>query len=172
MHLLHNDGYRRLTMEGIAREAGVSKQTVYRWWTRKAEIVLEAVLEGAETAAAAPDTGSVEGDLRTFLRSAFRASSTATTRVLTALMAEAQLDEEFAAAFRAEFLAQRRRALREVFRRGVARGELSRDADPEFLAEVVFGVVWYRMLGGHAALDRKLADRLTDFIVQSPKLRP
>src|SRR4051812_17961042 len=67
-HLVERDGYGTLTMEGIARSAGVSKQTVYRWWPSKAAVVLEALNEGAELLAPDPDTGSLESDLRPFLR--------------------------------------------------------------------------------------------------------
>src|SRR5436305_12562918 len=68
VQLVENDGYGLLTIEGIARRAGASKQTIYRWWPSKAEIVLEALNEGAQSFAPADFIGSLEPDLRTFVR--------------------------------------------------------------------------------------------------------
>src|SRR5438309_8646329 len=105
--LVERHGYGALTMEGIARSAGVSKQTVYRWWPSKAAVVLEALNEGAERLAPTPATGSFESDLRQFVRRSVTGASR-NAHMLAALMAEAQLDEEFAASFRSGFLARRR----------------------------------------------------------------
>ena len=44
MNILQNDGYAALNIEAIAAKAGVSKQTIYRWWASAAFIVLEALL--------------------------------------------------------------------------------------------------------------------------------
>jgi AcrR family transcriptional regulator len=45
--LLVDVGYAAMTMKGIAERAGVGRQTVYRWWSTKAEILLEACVEDA-----------------------------------------------------------------------------------------------------------------------------
>src|ERR1700683_4080414 len=91
-HLVARDGYGRVTVEAIAREAGVSKQTVYRWWPAKAAIILEALNAAAATIAPATDTGSLSTDLRTFLRRTVAGADGGNSRLLAALMAAAQLD--------------------------------------------------------------------------------
>lgn len=45
--LLVDEGYAAMTMKGIADRAGVGRQTVYRWWSSKAEILLEACVDDA-----------------------------------------------------------------------------------------------------------------------------
>lgn len=64
----------------------------------------------------------------------------------------------------AEFTAQRRAALPAVLERGRDRGELDPDADLDMLVDMAYGVLWYRLLVGHAPLDddtaRRLAGRL------------
>jgi AcrR family transcriptional regulator len=165
VRLIGEDGYGNLTMEAIARRARVSKQTVYRWWPTKAAIVLEALNEAASAIAPAPDSGSLEADVRVFLRRTVAGGRGRNARMLAALMAEAQLDRAFARSFRKEFLARRREVLREILARGRARGEVAATADVDFLVELVFGMLWYRILGAHAALDRDFADQLTDTVL-------
>ncbi|MCP6768793.1 TetR/AcrR family transcriptional regulator, partial [Klebsiella pneumoniae] len=64
--LLAAKGYESLTIEAIAAEAMVGRQTVYRWWSSKAAVVTEAVTSGVvEAQAAAPaDTGDIVADMR------------------------------------------------------------------------------------------------------------
>ncbi len=67
--LIERFGYDRMTMEGIASEAGVGKQTIYRWWPSKSAVVAECLLEGAlipETFAP-NDTGDIAADLTEWL---------------------------------------------------------------------------------------------------------
>jgi AcrR family transcriptional regulator len=45
--LLVEVGYAGVTMKGIAERAGVGRQTVYRWWSSPAEILLEACVDDA-----------------------------------------------------------------------------------------------------------------------------
>jgi AcrR family transcriptional regulator len=165
VHLIGRDGYGRVTMEAIAREAGVSKQTIYRWWPTKAAIVLEALNEGAAVIAPATDTGSISNDLRVFLRRSVAGAGGRNMRLLAALMAAAQLDDVFAESFRTGFLACRRQVLREMLERGRDRDELPASVDLDFLAELVFASLWYRILGHHQPLDRRFADQLTDMVL-------
>ena len=162
--LIERDGYGRVTMESIARRAGVSKQTVYRWWPTKAAILLEALNEGAAAISPLRDTGSFETDVRTFLRSTV-AGARRNVRLLAALMAEAQFDENLAEAFRTGFLARRRQVLGELLERGRDSGELAAPADTDFFVELVFATLWYRILAQNRPLNRAFADRLTDSIL-------
>src|ERR1700685_4741681 len=61
--LLVERGYAGVTIEGIAARAGVAKQTIYRWWPSKFEILMDTFLEDAAGALEIPDTGTVDGEL-------------------------------------------------------------------------------------------------------------
>jgi AcrR family transcriptional regulator len=65
--LLQEVGYAALTMKGIAERAGVGRQTVYRWWSTKAEILLDACMEDAQEELTIARTGDPLADLTTYL---------------------------------------------------------------------------------------------------------
>lgn len=155
---LETHGYSALTVERIAARAGAGKQTVYRWWPSKAEVVLDALLDRAENAILVPDTGSLESDLEEFLAATFRERHQ--RPVLVGLMSEALRDQTFRNAFRDRFLFARREALRTVFDAATRRGELASTADVELLIDIAFGVLWYRLMVEHAPLDARLAAQL------------
>lgn len=160
--LLHEGGGAGLTIEAIARRAGVGKPTIYRWWPALADIVLEALLRQAETVIEAPSADSLRESLRGFLRQSMRAIDEGAGEHLRFLMAQAQKDEEFRARFRDNFVAERRAALRSIFEQAITRGEISADRSPDLLTDMIFGAMWYRLLTGHAALDEFFADELTE----------
>lgn len=66
-------GFERLTIEGIAAEAGVGKQTIYRWWKSKSAIIAECLVEGMllREAHPIPHAGHVADDIATWLDSVF-----------------------------------------------------------------------------------------------------
>lgn len=158
-------GFAAMSIEGIAAAAGVSKQTIYRWWPSKAEVVLEAMLERAEVLIPPVDTGTLEGDVRAFLEATFAAGNPTMTRMLTGLMAQAQLDPEFGAKFDARFLAARRDTLHALLERGVARGELAAGTDLDVRVDAAYGLLWYRLLAGHRPLDQDTAGALTALLL-------
>ncbi len=69
--LFHNQGYDRLTIEGIAKEAKVGKQTIYRWWPSRGALIGECLAEGRLIPVdfVVPDTGDLSADVETWLRS-------------------------------------------------------------------------------------------------------
>jgi AcrR family transcriptional regulator len=162
LELLREHGYARLTTDAIARAAGVGKQTIYRWWRSKAEVVLEALTELGRTIAL-PDTGSLQGDVAAFLTDTFRLlrGPRGTGVVLKGLMAEAQLDPEFAERF-AGFIATRRSALRAILERHAARQD-----ERELAIDMMFGAMWYRLLVGHAPVDAGMARTLARLIARA-----
>jgi AcrR family transcriptional regulator len=162
---LRERGYASLTIEGIAARAGAGKQTIYRWWRSKADLVLDAMTDFADAAVPIPDEGSLPGDLLAFLVASFRQRGA--RPALVGLMAHAVLDPEFAPAFRERFLFARRAALRGILQRAVARGEIDEAVDLELLLDVVFGVLWYRLLLDHAPLDDAAARDLAALVVRA-----
>ncbi|MGH7910142.1 MAG: TetR/AcrR family transcriptional regulator [Candidatus Dormibacteraceae bacterium] len=147
LDLLAEHGYGRLSIEGVAARAGAGKQTIYRWWPGKADLLLEALTGVAGIEIPTDDTGSYASDLRRFLVAAFGVGGDARiVEVLRGLMAESLLDPAFARRFRDGFLERRRSALRAVFVRARERGDLPPSPAPETVLDLVFGVVWYRAL--------------------------
>lgn len=162
---LHERGYAALTIEGIAARAGAGKQTIYRWWPSKADVVLDAMLDLAETRIAIPDEGALDADLAKFLTATFRQRDQ--RPILVGLMAQALLDPAFATAFRDRFLFGRRDALRAILRRAVRRGEIDATIDLELVIDVVYGFLWYRLLLDHAPLSEAAGLELASLVIRA-----
>jgi len=159
--ILRDSGYAGLSIEQIAQRSGTSKQTIYRWWPSKADVVMEALAAKADLRVQLPDLGSLAADLRAVLQSSFSlARAPEVSDLLRVLMAEAQLDPAFAERFRSDFLVRRRRALAHVLARAGARGELAAGLSVDTASDVVFGVLWYRILAIPGPLDDALTDEL------------
>ena len=158
--LLEGEGYRALTIESVARQAGVGKQTIYRWWKSKAELVLEAYANHAASKLPMPDKGSLRADLEWFFCSAFKRLTDISGPTMRGLMADAVYDPEFLEILREVLIAKRRAALSQVLERGRARGELKPDADLDVMIDLLFGALWYRLLLQHAKLDSRFAKQL------------
>ncbi|MFG2002785.1 TetR/AcrR family transcriptional regulator C-terminal ligand-binding domain-containing protein [Spirillospora sp. NPDC048911] len=154
-----------VTIDTIAAAAGVGKQTIYRWWPSKGAVLLDALAERATAEIPVGDTGSLAGDLETFLLATFRSARTGRTAVLLrTVMAEAQRDEQAGEAMR-DFIARRRTALRGVLERARERDEIRPEADLDLMVDQAFGVLWYRILVGHAPLGEREAKELSRSLV-------
>jgi AcrR family transcriptional regulator len=154
-------GYAGLTVDGIAARAGTGKQTIYRWWTSKDDVLLEALADRAALDVMVPDQGTYQADLLAFLMASFALSrQPQVPDILRALMARAQIDEEFGQRFRASFLQRRRDALAVILDRAQARGDLPLRLARGTVADVVFGVIWYRLLASREPLGGGLASEI------------
>jgi len=152
-----------LTMEAIARRAGVSKETLYRWWRAKADVILEALAERGEREIPVPDTGSLSEDLHRFMRSTALALDPRTRRALRTLAAQAASDPALAQRVRERFLARRRAALGELLQRAVERGELD-TAQARTAVDLIFGSLWYRLIFETGPLGAAWAESVADAI--------
>jgi AcrR family transcriptional regulator len=159
--LLGEVGYAGLTIEGIAARSNAGKQTIYRWWPSKADVLLDALATKADLHVPIPDEGSYAADLRVFLAASFRLGrDKKVIDVLQALMAHAQIDPDFGERFRTSFLYRRRDALAVIIDRAKERGDLPHTPSPGTVADIIFGVIWYRILATHQLLNKRLVDEL------------
>ena len=165
LQLMQKDGYNAVTIEGVARHAGVGKQTIYRWWGSRAELILDAFANHAADLVPTPDRGSLREDLEVFINAGFKRLSRDYGAIMRGLMADAVLDPEFNEILREAFISRRRAATREILRRGVERGEIAPGTDLELMIDMLFGPVWFRLLVQHARLDAGFARQLVQAIL-------
>lgn len=167
------EGPAGLRMEAIAQRAKVSKETLYRWWPSKTEVVLDALAERGQRTIPLPDTGTLREDLRTFLRATVDSADPVTVRLLYHLAAAAAADETVATQIRDRFLVTRRTDLAQLLDRAARRGEIT----PGYAAlalDLVYGTLWYRLIFRTGPLDYTWADDLAAAIppVTPPTARP
>ena len=160
--LLDEGGLPAVTMEGIARRAGVGKPTVYRHWPNAPAVAMAAFLETA----AAPATEAMHAapldGLRAQLAAIAAAFAERTGRNVKAMIAASLGETELAKAFRNQFIAASRAHGRELLERAMRLGELREGLDLEVALDLVYGPIYYRLLVGHASLDRAFTDAVLD----------
>jgi len=150
-----------VTIEGIAARAGVAKQTIYRWWNSKADILFEALAVDADEHFTPADHGDLGSDLRDHLRQlAVFLTATDAGAVCRALAAQAQLDPGVAARFETEFLTPQRDRDRAPFLRARRRGELAQGTDIDLAIDQLVGPVYYRVLVGRRSVPPRFTDAL------------
>jgi AcrR family transcriptional regulator len=145
--LLVEKGFARLTVEGIAQRAGVAKQTIYRWWPSKTDILLEAFVTDAAEELTPPDTGDLTRDLVAHLGAIGRfLTASDAGAVFRALAAQGQHDPRLAARLREEHLTHQRIRDRQPLERALQRGELPAETDLDTLVDRLVGPLYYRAL--------------------------
>jgi len=153
------EGYDSLTMEGIAAEAKVGKQTIYRWWPTRTALVADALAEGLIMPDwfAPADSGDIRADLLEWVQNVVGfIREPGHDGLLRSLVVAAAEDE--AVALRLNERLGVLQLLGERMRRAVEAGEL--EAQPvEDLVEALLGAVVVRTLR-RAPLDDRFAERL------------
>ena len=178
-NLLVELGFAAVTVEGIAAKAGVGKQTIYRWWKSKTDVLLDAFLEDAAQHLNPPDTGSLEADLCAHLHQCaqfFEKSDSGA--VFRALIGEAQHDEVLARQLRSKYLNQQRTRDRLPLVHAIERGEVRPDVDVDSIIDAVIAPIHYRILVTGQPVARSFTDNLAQQVVAQlrdrepmPKLR-
>ena len=159
--LIAENGYAKLSIEGIAAAAGVGKQTIYRWWPSRAAVVFDAILDANSHhgSIALPDTGDLEADLRLVLRSTVaELADPVTDRLQRAILAEIQTDLTVADELLRRLLRPQMEATAARIRSGIAAGQVNSTTDADLAAEMLFGPIFHRWLLRTGAVDQEFAD--------------
>lgn len=148
---LSSGGYEAVTIEGLADAAGVSKQTIYRWWPSKAAILGEALLEGGLPGGdvTVPFTADVAADLRAW----FSAMSESLgdpegIAIARALIVVTASDAALGLSLNERLAAPIRRWVRERLALAVADREVRADADADVIADQFVAMASYAALLG------------------------
>jgi AcrR family transcriptional regulator len=164
LYLLERQPLRKVTADAIARRAGVSKATIYKWWPNKSLVALDAYLGGMTERVAMPDTGSAETDFTVQLKSVTAFYKSSLGRLFCQFIAEGQSDPGFLALFRDRFLYARRDAARVMWRRGVDRGEIREEIDSEIVLDLIYGPMIFRLLAGHGSLNDSESEAMIEAV--------
>jgi AcrR family transcriptional regulator len=157
--LLETTTVRDLTIEAIARKAGVGKTTIYRWWSSKAAVVID-TLEAAVPHARLAECKSVTAALSEQVRLLIEQYRGPHGRIMAELIAEGQANPDLLAEFRECFLMRRRAVARDLIEHGKAIKEFDPNIDTDLVCDMIYGSIYYRLLIGHLPLDLAFAEAL------------
>jgi AcrR family transcriptional regulator len=162
-HLLLDEGLGRLTVEAVARRARVGKPTIYRYWRNAQELAMAALLSRGDGQTLS-EGGSARCSLRHHLCEVVAAFATNRGRQIALTLAASDGDSELAKAFRMQVILKSRETGRTFIEGGEATGELSTGGNIEVVLDMIYGPVFYRLLTGHAPLDRHFAEEIIDHV--------
>jgi AcrR family transcriptional regulator len=146
MNELAEVGYGRLSIEAVARRAGVGKTAIYRRWSNKLEMVLEIVSEVAGRSVPLPDTGSFAGDLTLLMMIASKAlQHRIASQIIPDLMAEAARNPQIAETLQKALGTHQTAVGDKLVGQAVARGELPASADPQLAVDLILGPLYWRL---------------------------
>lgn len=159
LELLRETSYEAMSMDRVAARAGVGKNTIYRRWRGKAELVGDAcrTLKGATTF---PDQGSLSADLASVAQRVATADDAFDLPLVTGLLTALAGDADLREAFTAGFLSPREAGLREVLERAIAREELPEHTDLELILRAVPALLIYTSITEGRLPDEEVIHRM------------
>ncbi|SDT23342.1 TetR/AcrR family transcriptional regulator [Microlunatus soli] len=160
--LVTEGGLAALSMSSIAARAGVSRVTLYKWWSSPGAIVLDGLLDRSHS--------SIEHDPSASARDAIAAQMQAlitlftddgpTAAAIRAVTARAESDAQLARDLREHWHRPRREVAADILRRGIRSGEVRPEIDVEATIDLLFAPIYHRLLVDHAPLGPELVDQL------------
>ena len=147
LRLIAEQGYARMSIEGIAAAAGVSKPTIYLRYRNKADLASRA-LERLRVEEAPSPTGDLRDDLVAHLRHLRRTFERVGMTVLGTCLMEQRHTPELIALLRERSVLPGRRLLHDLLEAARDRGELSPDADLDTAVLMLSGAYYAQHVGG------------------------
>ena len=160
MELIQEDDLRRASVDRISARSGVSTATIYKWWPNRTAVAIDALLHQLTADVPVPDTGSAAEDFRLTLRGVMRFHRSPLGVIYAQLVGEAQFYPTEREWIRTHLVNVRREALRKIWDRGVARGELDPNVDRDVALVLIFGTSMYRRTTAHEELTPDDADAI------------
>ncbi|MEU8156532.1 TetR/AcrR family transcriptional regulator [Micromonospora sp. NPDC048986] len=157
-------GYGRLSIEAVARRAGVSKTAIYRRWSSKLDLVLEVVAAAAHGKLPALDTGTLRGDLALLFQAVAHAlRHPLASQIIPDLLAEAARNPSIDATLRQVLRARQQEIGGHLVTRAVQRGELPAETELDAAVDLIVGPLYWRL----AIARLPLTDGYLDNLVES-----
>lgn len=162
----------RLSIERIAREAGVSKTTIYRWWPSKVAIVIETFVDNHVAHTPVRDDLPAIDALREHHASVADIYAGTEGRLIAQLIAECQYDPAAMADFKKGFYDERLSTAMALVERAMTEGVVRADLDPHNVAELLYAPLYFRLLFADGSLDRASAAEIFDLALAGASATP
>ncbi|GJD16767.1 transcriptional regulatory protein TetR family [Rivularia sp. IAM M-261] len=164
--LLQAGTVKDLSIEAIAREAGVGKTTIYRWWSSKAAVIVDAFMAQVEPEIPTTEVESAVVALKEQITLFIKAFTGDNGRIVAEIIAEGQASSEALKSFRDRFILPRREAASSLIEKGIKLGEFDESLNPELALDVLYGSLYYRLMVGHLPIDDDFAEHLPDVVMK------
>jgi AcrR family transcriptional regulator len=168
---LAESGYARMSMEAVARRAGVGKAALYRRWNSKDAMLIDLVASAVrDRALIQPNTGTLRGDIEAYIRAtASQLSDPLVARIAPDFLGESPRNPAVAAALREVIATPRREIADALLSRAIRRGELPADLDHELALDLLVAPLGFRLLISRAPVDDDYLRRLAHATVAALK---
>jgi AcrR family transcriptional regulator len=159
-------GFGRLSIDAVARRAGVGKAAIYRRWKSKLDMTIALISEVAVEAIDVPDTGTLHGDVREYLNRGREAvTQRLASKIIPDLLAEGARNPDLTSALLERVRDPRRTKAAQLVHRAIERGELPSDTDVGLCLDFLAGPLYWRLTVLRADFDRTYLDRLATKIL-------
>ncbi|MCW2783806.1 MAG: TetR/AcrR family transcriptional regulator [Marmoricola sp.] len=158
-------------MEGVALAAGVGKATVYRRWSSKAELVMDAMTT-LKPAIDSIDTGTLDGDIELLIVTACSPHSELLLQVMASICSALPREPELLDAFRTRFTEPRIARISDLLVRARDRGELGAEVDVAMAASLVPSLMLQRVLMTGQPAGRAYAEQVVGSVLLPVLGRP
>lgn len=148
----------QLSIESIAKKAGVGKTTIYRWWPHKAALAMEVFLEQPGIQNIMPTTSSPAEAIRRQIESLLRQLRGQNGRIIAGIIAESQSDPAVLELLYEKFLKERVDFLRKNIEAGKASGALRANLETDIAIDMIMGPLFLRVLSGEHGIDQDFAE--------------
>jgi AcrR family transcriptional regulator len=168
LEVLAEHGYEGMTVEMVAARAKAGKATLYRRWSSKGELVIDAIscMKRDEAAGASlPDTGTLRGDLIAMIKPPSIVESERKMQIMAGLVSMLATSPDLSAAANAAIVDPRAAVNRLFLTRAIDRGEIRPDCDIETLALILPSMTAYRVLMLRKPVDRAFLIGLIDGVL-------
>jgi AcrR family transcriptional regulator len=158
-------------MEGVAAAAGVGKATVYRRWSSKAELVIDAMAT-LKPSIDTIDTGSLDGDIELMVVASCSPHSQRLLQVMVSICSALPREPELLEAFQTRFTEPRIARITGMLTRAQLRGELGPDVDVAMAASLVPSLMLQRVLMTGQPAGRVYAEQIVGSVLLPVLGRP
>src|ERR1700758_941665 len=170
--LLQEKSVRDLTIEAVAKRAGVGKPTLYKWWPTKATLVLAMLCERMAPNLETPTVLTAAESLRFRVRRLIDAFNGPFGKIVAGLIAEGQSEPAVLQEFFERWVSPRRNATIADLQRGKNAGELRPEVEPDLLNDAIFGAIYYRVLLRSGPLTERFGEELVEHVLRGQRAGP